>query len=459
VRTEKIVGTLVPLSALHSKHLPKATFKTGEIFLDWLSKTKQSAWQLLPLHETQLEKGSPTKHVSSPYKGYGIGIDPKYLSEQDKKTPTAEELEVFIKDNTDWLPHYALFCTLRDRFKTDDWTIWDKKFRDRDTASLEKYKRENIKQIQKYIIQQWQLHSAFASLRKKAKEKNILLIGDIPFYLSIKSPLTWIHQKAFQIEKDKTLSRVSGVLAGPRAHFGRQVWGHPLYSWGDKKQNEYIIMLWKIRLRYLAKLYDMVRIDYANGFFYFGSLDLKNEEHDTLETGPGIKIFEEIISYAKSLHLVLHAEDSSVKQKGLREALAAFQIYGIRIFRFALNEKLKELVKNYAYVSNYPKNTVAYTTTHDTEPLLQYLTLLNKEQRESVARAANVPISTDNKELVEKLRTAVIHSKAHIVIIPIQDWLLTKDRINIPGTEKEINDPNWHYKLHIPVEDLPLVTY
>ena len=72
------------MSALTSRKTDKnddGTFATGLIFLDWLKKTNQSAWQILPLNETQLEPGSSTKHIPSPYKSYGIGLDPKYLSE------------------------------------------------------------------------------------------------------------------------------------------------------------------------------------------------------------------------------------------------------------------------------------------------------------------------------------------------------------------------------------------
>ena len=77
----KVIGTLVPISALTSTTHDNGTFSTGLIFLDWLKNTNQSAWQILPLNETQLEPGSSTRHVPSPYKSYGVGLDPKYLPE------------------------------------------------------------------------------------------------------------------------------------------------------------------------------------------------------------------------------------------------------------------------------------------------------------------------------------------------------------------------------------------
>ncbi|OGH06158.1 MAG: hypothetical protein A2171_02885 [Candidatus Levybacteria bacterium RBG_13_35_9] len=460
MKVRKIVGTLVPLFSLYSTESETSTFETGGLFLDWIVKTKQSAWHLLPLHQTQLEKGSATKHVPSPYKGYGIGLDPKYLSEKAKNlTPTKNELNNFIQDAKDWLPDYALFCALRDHFGTDDWSTWDENFKKRDFNTLEIAKKKFEKQIEQYTRQQWQCYKSYSELRKKAKEKQIILIGDIPYYLSLQSPLVWTHQKAFQIDKDSKLSRVSGVLAGPKAHFGRQLWGHPLYRWNSPKHNEEIINLWKIRLKFLSKLFDMIRLDHANGFFYYGSLDPLDAANDTLQKGPGFSAFEETVRYSRSVGLTPYAEDSSVKLKGLREALTKLDVWGIRILRYAVNEKRNELIETYAYIKSYPENTVAYTSLHDTEPLMGYLSLLNASQKKTLTETAGIKLSNDEKELALRLRQAVINSKARIVVIPIQDWLLTKDRINIPGTERQVNDPNWRYRLALPVEQIPIPSH
>src|SRR5258706_14021772 len=100
--SQKIIGTLVPLSALFSSTYPKedkGTFSAGFAFLNWLKKTHQSAWQLLPLHETQLE---PTgiNHVPSLYKSFSIGMSPKYLPEDYMELITAQkELDIFTNEN------------------------------------------------------------------------------------------------------------------------------------------------------------------------------------------------------------------------------------------------------------------------------------------------------------------------------------------------------------------------
>ena len=101
-------------------------------FLLWLRNTGQTAWQMLPIHETSLEINSKTKHVPSPYKGYGVGIDPSLTPiNWKKRRPTKIELQNFRSKNQAWLPDYALFIALRNYFGSDQWPTWPLDIRQR----------------------------------------------------------------------------------------------------------------------------------------------------------------------------------------------------------------------------------------------------------------------------------------------------------------------------------------
>ncbi|HUQ85278.1 MAG TPA: 4-alpha-glucanotransferase [Candidatus Limnocylindrales bacterium] len=458
-KNKKNIGTLVPLSALtsiNSKKEDQGTFETGMYFLDWLHKVGQNAWQILPLNLTQLETGSRTTRVPSPYKGYGVGLDPKYLpSAFANNNPAQDELNFFMETNNDWISDYALFCAISDDLGTDDWRKWDEGLRKRDQSALNKVRNSLKKKIKDHILIQWRLDSAYKALREKAKRLNIQLIGDLPFYVSVKSPLVWVHQDVFQFEKDSELRYVSGIPDTPAAHFGRQVWGHPLYKW-DTKHEKDVIKFWEIRIKYLSQLFDSIRFDHAKGLFDYGVVDLQNKSEDRYVKGPGSLVFEKLMLFGERCGLSIFAEDSGENLSVLRETLVKLKTPGIKIFRFALNEKKKKLNKEYADLSNYPINTVVYTTTHDTESLILYLEMLSTEQKQQLAIYANAMYSPKDVKFALSLREAVINSNAKTVIIPIQDWLLTKDRINIPGTEKEINDPNWRFILKSPIEKLAL---
>src|SRR5882724_2092108 len=444
----KIIGTFVPISALTSTTHENGTFSTGLIFLDWLKKTQQSAWQLLPLYQTQLEPGSSAKHVPSPYKGYGVGLDPKYLPESFVGIyPSQSEKKEFIKTNNEWLSDHVFFCALRDYFQTDDWRKWDEGLKNRNQATLDHWSDQLSKEIDTQIVTQWQLHTAYSLLRKKAKELEIMLIGDLPFYPALQSPLVWANQNVFQIEKNAKMQFVSGIPDSLVAHFGRQVWGHPLYNW---KYKEKLVAFWKMRFRYQATLFDNIRLDHAKAFFYYGVMDSTHEQNDTYAEGPGADVFKELIDFSQKNNLSIFAEDSGESIKDLRSVLNTLKIPGIKIFRFGFMEKEKKLNIGYAKVHEYPENTVAYTTTHDTETLLGYLQNLTTEQKQKLAEEASVTYDKEDKKFAKILRNAIIASPAQTVIIPIQDWLLTTDRINTPGTELSVNDPNWNFHLKIP---------
>lgn len=443
-KRDKIVGTLMPLFAL-----PESDFFSAQTFLDWLEKTNQNAWLLLPLHETQLEQGSKTKHVPSPYKSYGIGLDPKYHA-ASKISFDKEKFELFVRKHSEWIHDYALFCALRDHFDTDNWTLWDSMISKKEEHAVANWNEKLKSEILRYIKEQWELHESYILLHKRASEKGIVLIGDIPYYPSFRSSLVWAHQEVFQITADGKMPFVSGIPDTPNTHFGRQVWGHPLYNWDEQK--EQVISFWKLRLKYLASIFDHLRFDHAKAFFAYGVIDMANPLHDKYVNGPGVDVFTELVCYAQHHGISIFAEDSGDKTKVLRKAMEEMHIPGLRIFRFAI--KGDEVNKRYSIINSYPENSVAYTTTHDTETLLGYIQSLTQKQKTVLGTSINIEY-TDDISFAKNLRNEVISSPSKIVIIPMQDWLLTTDRINIPGTEKEIGDTNWDYKLSTPISSLP----
>lgn len=452
-----MVGTLAPIFSLHTSHLSpqdQGTFESGLYFLDWLKKTNQTAWQILPINETQLENGSATKHVPSPYKGYGIGLAPKYLSSKYAKLkPTLQQKNAFIAENKEWLEDYVLFCSLRDVYGTDDWRTWDKQFRKREKRALQEWAKKHKVQLDFYVIQQWQLMQSYTDLHKKASSLGISMVGDFPYYLSLNSPLVWAHQKAFYINPNGSVTEVSGIPNTATTHFGRQIWGHPLYNWSQKEE---VMDLWKLRIKYLTALFSVVRFDHAKGFFSYGVMVPDDESLDRYEDGPGADVFKELIDYGLNAGLEIFAEDSGDKTGELRECLKTLQLPGIKIYRFAMKQSDGIINEKYAAVQSYPENCVAYTTTHDTMTLLEYFEAISPAQKEALAKTAQIAYVEDPKSMAAGIRTAIVNSPANSVIIPIQDWLLTKDRINRPGTEQEIDDPNWRFVLDRPIEELPL---
>ena len=163
-----------------------------------------------------------------------------------------------------------------------------------------------------------------------------------------------------------------------------------------------------------------------------------------------------VVKFARSQGLVVFAEDAGDRLKELRMGLHKLKVPGIRMMRFAYNEKRKTFEDDYADVKSYPARSFAYTTTHDTETLMGYVSRLTPAERKALCERVGIRATTERRTLAGGLREAVLTSSAQVRIIPLQDWLLSYDRINIPGTEKMKGDRNWRYRLPVPIEQLPV---
>jgi 4-alpha-glucanotransferase len=389
----KMLGTLLPLSAIGS-------FTEGEKFINWLVNTHQQAWQLLPLHPT----GWKQSHLfASPYAGYGVGLNPLFAA-VPKALPSDPG---FAKEHQGWLADFCLFMALADHFKTDHWSTWPAPIRNHRPDAVKQWTIKLAPQIQYHQNLQAFLYRQYALLRQAANSKGIALIGDVPFYLSLNSPLVWTQQKAFLIDDDGQLPYVSGVTAS--TYFPRQIWDLPLYRY---QSLEKVIDLWKMRLRYAATLYDRVRLDSAISFYVYNQIHPHDPHSDTTLAGPGDKVVRPLLDLCQRIGLDIFVENISAYDLGpLQTTLDKYQVPGVAVY--ALSPEQFEL-----HALN--PQTIYYSSTHDTVTLREYSGSLKKAR---------------------ETRDYFINNCQNL-ILPLQDWQLTSQRINSPGTPES---KNWHY--------------
>lgn len=455
---QKITGVGVPLSALWCEKNGKGagmSLETGEVFLDWVAEQSLSAWQLLPLHETEYEPGSLARRVPSPYKGYGVGLHPDTVDVSHVKP--GKPSQKFLQQNSAWIGDYGLFCALRDYFRIDDWRQWPAEIARAQPAAKIDWERRLQPAVEAVVFRQEMAHAAFAQLRAKAQALGVKLVGDLPYYLALKSPLVWANQHLFDFTQTLELKRVSGVRRYPGSLYGRQIWGHPLYRWNEKQYGTPLTSLWKMRLTYLRQLYDVVRLDHAVGFLQYDAIHVTDETQDTRMKGAGLGVLKNVFDYSAQVGVRVFSEESGERLGHLRRALRRWNVWGVRVYRHGYTRASKTVNLQAADVLHWPKEIVGYTSTHDSLPLLTYLQSLSKKQLHTLATLAKVDYVADHRALAVRLRRAVIDSPAQMVIVPMQDWLLTEERINIPGTEKSVGDTNWSYRLPVPIEQLAVV--
>ncbi len=459
-------GILLHISSLPSKYGIGTLGCEAYKFIDFLKKSRQSLWQILPLVPIG-EGNSPYKSPSC-FAGEPLLIDLDFLirdglldpddlpnTEFSEKTDydavreyklpllkkAARRFDVkngdFVKfehENQFWLDDYAVFMTVCEHFKTDSILRFPESIKYRMPAAMETFCEEHSQEICYHKITQYFFYSQYFALKKYAEKNGIRIIGDIPFYVSLDSADVWKSPESFKLGRDLTPVLVAGVPPDIFSKTG-QLWGNPIYDWEHQRRTEYAF--WVRRLAHVAKLYDIVRIDHFRAFasYYtipYGSPDARS---GTWEKGAGLGFWQSIHKKLGALPII--AEDLGGDEPDVQALVSSTGFPNMKIVQFGFDGDLQ----NSHLPKNYEKNCVCYTGTHDNDTLLGWYCAADNKQRAIAAQF----IPSDDTPVPHRLISLAMSSKAAMVIIPMQDWLClgSDDRMNIPGTL----GGNWQWRM------------
>lgn len=222
-------------------------------FLEKMEKLRQ---ELNALPEIDFERvlAAKTEYIDRLFQEFG------------SKCLESKEFKKFFTANRTWLEPYALYCFLRDKYGTSDFTKWpERRF---STQLLHKYCVPGNKRfllIQKQYFIQFHLHRQFRQVKKYVNDKGILLKGDIPIGVNRHSSDAWIFPELFNMDCQ------AGAPPDDFAADG-QKWGMPTYNWDNMAADSY--KWFTARFRKMADYYDAYRIDHLLGFFRIWEIPL-----------------------------------------------------------------------------------------------------------------------------------------------------------------------------------------
>jgi 4-alpha-glucanotransferase len=160
----------------------------------------------------------------------------------------------FVSENQHWLDDYALFCLLRDQYKTVNFEYWE------GHAIYHSSLKSNFsqKELLFYSFLQYHLHLQLSQVAHYAREKGIVLKGDLPIGIYRYSVDAWVAPHLYNM---------NGQAGAPPDAFAKngQNWGFPTYNWKEMAKDEF--GWWKNRFKHLSKYFDAFRIDHILGFF------------------------------------------------------------------------------------------------------------------------------------------------------------------------------------------------
>src|SRR5262249_28222171 len=112
---------------------------------------------------------------------------------------------------------------------------------------------------------QWLAYRQWGDVKSYADEKNIRLMGDIPFGVSRYSADVWGQRELFDLSWSGGGPPETFFQGDPFVTRWGQNWGIPLYNWEEHERENY--KWWRRRVHGLTKLFHYFRIDHVLGFF------------------------------------------------------------------------------------------------------------------------------------------------------------------------------------------------
>ena len=464
-------GVLLPIFSLPSNYGIGTFGKEAYKFVDFLEKSKQSYWQILPV--------GPTSYGDSPYQSFSIFAGNPYFidldllcedglldkSEIEKydygcdvndinygkmyvnrykilkeayingKIRYEKNIEEFKNDNKEWIIDYALFMSLKDHFNGASWSEWPIDIKFRKPEAIVKYTELLKDEIVFYIFMQYLFEKQWTSLKEYANSKGIEIIGDIPIYVAADSADTWVNPKFFMIDEELNLTHVAGCPPDAFAKTG-QLWGNPIYNWKTLKEDGY--KWWIERVRAALKIFDVIRIDHFRGFESYWCIPYGEETavNGTWEKGPGYEVFKVIKEALGEINVI--AEDLGFITTEVRELLEMCNYPGMKVLQFAFDPSGESEYLPH----NYEKNTVVYTGTHDNDTIKGWFNSISNAEREFCKKYTGMEDENDNWKFIR----CAMASVANTSIIQMQDLLNLgqETRMNIPSTL----GTNWRWRMN-----------
>jgi 4-alpha-glucanotransferase len=362
----------------------------------------------------------------------------------------AKELERFAAEHASWLSDYALFVTLHDeRFGGRSWTEWDDEpLRNREPHALEGARAALAERVLYHQYVQWQLDRQWKAARATANAAGVELMGDLPFMVAGDSADVWSRPFDFRLD-----ARV-GVPPDMFSATG-QDWGLPVFRWDVMEGNGFA--WFTERARRNADLYGLSRVDHVVGLYrtYYRTGDPASLGTFTPEDEPAqILNGERVISiFSKRARVI--AEDLGTVPDFVRASLTRCGVPGYRVLRW--EREWNEPGQPFRDPPRWPRLSVATSGTHDTDTLADWWESLDRVEREAVLQIPGLaPLRARAPERFdEPVRDAILDvlygAGSDLVLLPLQDVLGLRERVNVPGT---VTDDNWTYRMPMGLDAL-----
>ncbi len=368
--------------------------------------------------------------------------------EWSARTGRARALEDFAVAEAAWLDDYALFVALHDgEMGGRAWTEWPAPLRDRDPGALAEARARHSRELLFLTWLQWQAEEQWRRARAAARLAGVGLGGDLPFMVATDSADVWARRDDFRLD-----ARV-GVPPDAFSATG-QDWGLPVYRWDVMASQGFPWLT--LRARRMARLFDLHRVDHVVGLYrtYFFPVDGSPPAFVPADEPAQVANGERVLGILSEGAQVI-AEDLGTVPDFVRASLARLGIPGYRVQRWEKNWEAGGTA--FRDPAAWPPVSVATTGTHDTESLADWYEALSAEERAQLLALpalaglrARAPAGFDDG-VRDALLGMIYAAGSDLLLVPFQDALGARERVNVPGT---VAETNWTYRIPVDLAGL-----
>ncbi|MDQ1363838.1 MAG: 4-alpha-glucanotransferase [Pseudomonadota bacterium] len=454
---------------LHPTSLP-GIYGSGDLghdayrFVEFLQECGFSVWQMLPLGPTH-EDGSPYQSLSA-HAGNPLLISIDWLvdrgwlnlqkitvapgSSEFRRQCLLAAFEVFEQQaaavwkqrladfcqQQSWLNDYALFMAIKHEQYGRPWMQWPVALRSRDKKTLKQVAKNLARDIARIEFEQFVFFTQWHEIRDYARQRGVLMFGDMPIFVAHDSADVWAHRKNFMLDETGEPVLVAGVPPDAFSATGQR-WGNPLYDWAAMQSGQFD--WWQDRFRTQLELFDLIRIDHFRGFEACWQIPAQEQTavHGAWVSVPGRDLLETVRN--KFPGLVLVAEDLGVITPEVDALRRDFSLPGMKILQFAFGGN----ADNPYLPHNHELLSVVYTGTHDNDTTPGWIESMPDNVRQHFLEYSGC-MERDDITLLKQVVVMALASVSRLAILPMQDILEldSQHRMNTPGT----TEGNWRWR-------------
>lgn len=475
---ERASGILAHVSSLPSDYGIGCFGKDTKKFIDFLHSVGCRYWQVLPFGPTDAfhspyasisafagnvnfidledlyEKGLLTyeeltgQKYANPYTAAYEFLDMNRINILYKAytrigSEMQQAVDAFAAENAFWLPDYALYIILKEAFLGKEWYDWDTPYKFREEAVIRQAMETHADTLKFIEFTQYIFFRQWREIKAYAKEQGVQVIGDLPMYVAMQSSDVWSNRQYFDLDADGRARNVAGVPPDYFSEFG-QKWGQALYDWDKMKDSGYD--WWMKRLELSFAMFDVVRVDHFRAFSAYWAVpaEAPTAKEGCWKDGPAMDFFKDVFDRFAEPRII--AEDLGLIDKGVIKLMEDTGLPGMRVMQFGFLDESD----NMHLPHNHPKNSFAYTGTHDNNTALGWLWEASPQHRQWALdycgfTGEDWAEGGAGSKSCKALVNALWQSPANVVIVPIQDLCgFGKDtKMNVPG----VPNGNWAFRL------------